>query len=656
MGRISGVVIVTVVLAVMLLFHREHSVAPPVSTFTVSTLALNKSQEQELIQLGLTPRDPVQITHANGKVQKLHGRFLHITDMHPDEFYKTDSSVAEACHHGKGKGKDRASKYGDAVLGCDSPLVLVEESLEWISKNLKDKIDFVIWTGDNIRHDNDRRYPRLETDIFDMNERIAAKVFETFKTDSEYEHDIKLVPSLGNNDVYPHNLFSPGPTLQTRELYKIWKEFIPSDQLHVFARGAYYFQEIIPNKLAVLSINTLYLFRSNPLVDNCDSKKEPGYKLFEWLGYTLKELRSRGMKVWLTGHVPPTPKNYDTTCLRKQVVWLHEYRDIIIGSLYGHMNIDHFIPLDSVKLYRSINRNLQAMGVPEDHLFQLPDMDNTPDIDDDNDIDFEDLELMNEHLDIIATDEIFGSEPHSMGGAPNGKVEYMNSIRDAFYSRMKGKKKSGLNSERYSVAHITASVVPTFNPGIRVWEYNITGLFDDSNEQEQHYVPWTEFLTDLDQKLFPEEEELMILDEELDYNTPFITKDQVVEILKKDKTFPSKMPPGTPLGPAYTPQTFTPERYVQYYVDLKKLNAQPDNVSLEYEIEYSTDDEFYELDTLMVEDWVQFARALGSPLKDKGKKSLLGQNKKATKLEKLWKLYLARSFVNTGYEDMDEYN
>ena len=43
--------------------------------------------------------------------------------------------------------------------------------------------------------------------------------------------------------------------------------------------------EVIPNKLAVISLNTLYWFSSNAAVDGCDHKSEPGSQQFEWLRY-----------------------------------------------------------------------------------------------------------------------------------------------------------------------------------------------------------------------------------------------------------------------------------------------------------------------------------------------------------------------------------
>ncbi|KAG6332301.1 hypothetical protein ID866_6785 [Astraeus odoratus] len=46
--------------------------------------------------------------------RRLHGRFLHITDLHPDPYYKPGSDPSSACHRGKTKKKHRAGYYGAA--------------------------------------------------------------------------------------------------------------------------------------------------------------------------------------------------------------------------------------------------------------------------------------------------------------------------------------------------------------------------------------------------------------------------------------------------------------------------------------------------------------------------------------------------------------
>lgn len=623
------------------------SVPEPLPTLQYASVKLSESEKNHLKRLGLTPKDPVNVTDPlTGTTKTIHGRFVHLTDFHPDPFYKPGSSIDELCHSGKASGKDKAGKYGDAILGCDAPLSLVEGTIDWVTENLKDHIDFVVWTGDNMRHDNDRKYPRTETSIFEMNEQIADLMFEKLGT--------LPVPSLGNNDVYPHNLFAPGPTLQTREFFKIWRKFVPQLQLHIFNRGAYFFQEVIPNQLAVLSINTLYLFQSNPLVDSCDRKKDPGYKIFLWLGYVLKEMRKRGMKVWLTGHVPPNAKNYDISCLRKYIAWSHEYRDVIIGGLYGHMNIDHFIPLDSVMAYKSLQKKFKDV----DFDFSTFEEDNVHSLDEDSDDESPELEL--EDLYDIFDSPIYNDKAETElgfdfdlsknvrieGGVPSGKVNYMQILRDSMYAEVKGKKKSGRFGERYSVVHVTASVVPTFNPGIRVWEYNITELHSGKSQEVEG---WDTFFSRID----------VILDEEKEDNAGAFDIFKNLVKPKRDKTLPLPMPEDAELGPGYVPQLFSPERYVQYYLDLAAVNK--GDKEFEYEIEYSTDDPIFEMDGITTSEWLRIARELGEPVRKEKKRKDKKKKKKKKKhspkesngdLEHLWELFLQYTFVSSDYEHL----
>lgn len=606
----------------------------------------------EFTRLGLTPREPVIIKDVKtGKERKLHGRFLHITDIHPDPYYVEGSSIDAVCHTGKpSKKKDVAPKFGKAMSGCDSPVILMEETLRWIKENLRDKIDFVIWTGDNIRHDNDRKHPRTETQIFDMNNIVADKMTELFSAGNEEDprdFDVSVIPSLGNNDVFPHNMFALGPTLQTREYYRIWKNFVPQQQQRTFDRSASFLTEVIPGKLAVLSINTLYLFKANPLVDNCNSKKEPGYQLLLWFGYVLEELRSRGMKVWLSGHVPPIAKNFDQSCYDKFTLWTHEYRDIIIGGLYGHMNIDHFIPTDGKKARKSLLKAMeQSTRVQQGE--------------DSNEED-EETEL-NRILDhAMAAKEVF-----LMGAKPSNKEAYMNTVRDTYYRKVwnklervdeknvenekkkkekkdKKKKKPITRKElieRYSIVNIGGSVIPTFNPSFRIWEYNITDIVNDSNFAVSEYKPWDEFFESLNKIMEDSllEDEMDSSNIEVGINREKMGEKKNKKKKKNDKTMPIEMPDKYELGPAYVPQLFTPTRFVQFYADLEKINQKLHNSFVEskdifrYEVEYTSDEKPYSMDSLTVGSYLDLA-------------GRLYENKPA------WEKYVEWSFASSGYKD-----
>lgn len=102
---------------------------------------------------------------------------------------------------------------------------------------------------------------------------IVDRMLDTFG------RDMPIVPSIGNNDIYPHNVLAAGPNRITEEFLRwvllclesnfeltrgsIWKHFIPSEAAHVFERGAYFSVEVIPDRLAVISLNTLFWYDSN---------------------------------------------------------------------------------------------------------------------------------------------------------------------------------------------------------------------------------------------------------------------------------------------------------------------------------------------------------------------------------------------------------
>ncbi|KAJ7682793.1 endopolyphosphatase [Mycena polygramma] len=298
-----------------------------------------------LLEVFAAPQQiPIQLP-AVAKRRKLHGRFLHITDIHPDPFYRAKTAESTSCHRKKGKKKkNSAGYYGQPFSECDSPFRLTNRTLDFIEKKWASEIDFVIWTGDNARHDNDRKLPRTPNEIYDLNRAVATKMASVFTS-----RGIPVVPSLGNNDVWPHNIMIPGPNSITNEFASIWKAFIPFPHLQIFQRGAYYAVEVVPDSVAVISLNTMYFYDSNKAVGGCEFKDrdDAGNLEFDWLEVQLKGFRARGMQVWISGHVPPSPGNYFPECYVRYVELALRFQDTILGHLYGHMNADHFFFLEA---------------------------------------------------------------------------------------------------------------------------------------------------------------------------------------------------------------------------------------------------------------------------------------------------------------------
>ncbi|KAF9146822.1 Endopolyphosphatase [Mortierella sp. GBA39] len=335
---------------------------------------------------------------------ELKGRFLQMTDLHPDEHYLEGAAVWTSCHtivgedsdvhdddneskqkrftryHGRvrrlphGDHNDKTSssnilrpgllhprsssssvvpvnttiggRYGAPNTICDSPLGLVDTTFDWIDKNVVDSVDFVVWTGDNARHDSDNTHPRTQDEINALNKIIANKVLKTFPP-GPHGRPIPIIPSIGNNDVYPHNILQKGPNPILQYFATIWTEFIPESMAKTFARGGYYSVEAVADKITVVSLNTLYFYTHNAAVDGCKEEEEPGTEQMDWLETELDKLRTRKMVAYLTGHVPPEKKSYSPTCYSRYTKIALAYQDVIVGHIFGHANIDHFFLLSN---------------------------------------------------------------------------------------------------------------------------------------------------------------------------------------------------------------------------------------------------------------------------------------------------------------------
>ncbi|KAF8826752.1 hypothetical protein HHX47_DHR5000731 [Lentinula edodes] len=113
---------------------------------------------------------------------------------------------------------------------------------------------------------------------------------------------IPVVPSLGKPRAHLISQWlNMGPNSITNEFYKIWQAFIPFPYQQAFQRGAYFAVEVVPNALAVISLNTLYFYDANDAVGGCSHTEpnDPGNLQFTWLEDQLKSYREREMQFFL---------------------------------------------------------------------------------------------------------------------------------------------------------------------------------------------------------------------------------------------------------------------------------------------------------------------------------------------------------------------
>jgi endopolyphosphatase len=301
-----------------------------------------------------------------------------------------------------------------------------------------------------------------------------------------------------------------------------------------------------------------------------------------------------------------------TRCWKKYVLWSRQYRDVIVGHLYGHMNLDHFTLLDSVQLKPPHLKHPKKPKKPKkghksDH----------------NPLGFS--------PDMCSPKEFDPEEDPSL--STSSAESYLSSLREAFADMVLpadvggsdidlNKHLGGKWAERYVLAHISPSVVPNYFPTLRVMEYNITNLVDAQG-----------MLTVEPQSSPQDERDGGKKGQALGRN-----KDKVKKPAPPAKTAPP--------GPAYSMQPYTFIGYTQYFLNLTKYNNPQTNehvetsdelrkrnvatdgkghAKLQFEVEYDTrTDRTYKLKDLTVRSYVRLARAIVDASSRKKKKSASG--------------------------------
>lgn len=193
--------------------------------------------------------------------------------------------------------------------------------------------DFVVWTGDNARHDLDKiAHPRTAADIYQANQ-IVANLLTGM--------GVQLIPSIGNNDVYPHDQLCMGPNdPNLGNLSNIWRPFIPQSQMSTFQQMGS-FLTYAGNNVAVVSLNTLAMYKKNKCDSGCHAG-QAGDLVLAWLHSVLKQLQADGVGVYVTGHVPPVGDYWHTKCAEKYAELAAKYHSTILGHLYAHTHQDNY--------------------------------------------------------------------------------------------------------------------------------------------------------------------------------------------------------------------------------------------------------------------------------------------------------------------------
>jgi endopolyphosphatase len=300
------------------------------------------------------------------------------------------------------------------------------------------------------------------------------------------------------------------------------------------------------------------------------------------------------MHAILIGHVPPARVNskesWDETCWQKYALWQRQYRDVILGSFYGHMNIDHFMLHDFKQINKSTKKGaMTAKGLEgkSGEAGLLEDGEVTVASASDYLLDlrraFSKLPAPPTQKKTRAISDYLGADEEeesswwqkfssAFSKSPKeGKDKKPKSDKQKYFDKIGGK-----YAQRYSVNLVSPSVVPNYFPTLRVIEYNITGL-EDLAAVPVHNDPKRPISSSAQQPLIDGE---TISDHAYMREVQTVLKRKQKEAdrdaTKTKRKYKYKVPKGpqkgSEPGPAYRRQQLTLTGYTQYFANLTRIN------------------------------------------------------------------------------------
>ncbi|CAO3586792.1 unnamed protein product [Absidia cylindrospora] len=325
------------------------------------------------------------------------------------------------------------------------------------------------------RHDWDDQRRRKRKHIYKLNEKIQEMMVETFQPTADDPRYIPLVPSLGNNDIHPHNYIGGvGDDHGILSFYsQLWHNWIPQEHQATFQAGGYFSVDVDYN-LRVISLNTLYFYSKNDAVRGCH---KPGLaqRHMQWFEQELIKARKDAVKVYVMGHVPPSPRDYRSTCFQEYTRISTAYTDVLRGHFYGHLNMDHFLMFDGreTQLMSNTTENTSPSSSALQEYY-----------DDDND------------------DQAFHDDLDDEDMCINKNIgKYVDWLRNMYSSIDPLPQGEQMPPQTpLVVIQVSPSVLPVYLPSIRIYRYEI----NDDDDKSQAVFPDHRYYADEDQQGAPQ--------------------------------------------------------------------------------------------------------------------------------------------------------
>eukprot|EP00345_Euplotes_harpa_P011349 CAMPEP_0168351852 /NCGR_PEP_ID=MMETSP0213-20121227/22163_1 /TAXON_ID=151035 /ORGANISM="Euplotes harpa, Strain FSP1.4" /LENGTH=514 /DNA_ID=CAMNT_0008362873 /DNA_START=374 /DNA_END=1918 /DNA_ORIENTATION=+ len=283
-------------------------------------------------------------------------RILHMSDLHVDLMYEagTNKHCNEplCCRAVNGPAPtpaDAAGLFGD--YECDLPPQTLESMFHFV-RDMDDKPDLVIWTGDNVAHDvwNQTTHKNTESTIL---------ITEYIKS---HWPEMPVFVSPGNHEFYPVNVegFDENDQPVLNLLAQHWKDWIDEESLELFKKYGYFHLKLrdLSEEFSNVRVITLNTQASNDLNWNLlSSLNDPGNQL-KWLEEQLREIESTDEIAIIIGHIPPDVALTEWSIRYKALV--ERFQHVIRFQGFGHVHQEEFNVVRGVFDFKPISSYHQA--------------------------------------------------------------------------------------------------------------------------------------------------------------------------------------------------------------------------------------------------------------------------------------------------------
>jgi len=234
------------------------------------------------------------------------------------------------------------------MRGQDSTIKLLENTL-YNARALNPSLSAFFYLGDSAVHSWAGDFiggPLSDSQVLDIVD-VSLSTLQKYFSPNDFEYG-GIFTLFGNNDYAPDyasgknelELLSYTDSLVNR--INATNHF--KTEAVVALKQLSCYEAIITPKLSAIVINTVFY---SPLYSENASVTDP-FGQFNCMARTLSQLKERGAKVYVVGHIPPACSSFDgnpqwhEVYISQYVRLIAEFKDIIVAQLYGHTHRNEY--------------------------------------------------------------------------------------------------------------------------------------------------------------------------------------------------------------------------------------------------------------------------------------------------------------------------